>query len=369
METQCRIVTFGEIMLRLSPHTHERLFQSPVLETTFGGSEANVAASLAILGSNSAFITALPDNPIGAAASRFLSSFGVDVRAILCPPPARMGVYFNEMGACQRPSKVIYDRAMSAAAMTEAESYNFQRLLTGASWFHISGVTPAISEAAADSALAAVKTAKDAGLTVSLDLNYRAKLWNYGKNNVDVMRALAQYADVIIANEEDIQKNLGIALKDSRDWMTGGGPNETIREHAMRMGQTRSDKLFPYKSLCHEVKRQFPNVSRVAVTLRESVSADVNGWQAVLNGTGGFFISRRYELSRIVDRLGAGDSFAAGLIYALTTSPYCDDEQKALEFATAASCLKHSIPGDFNLSTKSEVEFLMAGNGNGRIQR
>lgn len=366
MDTQCRIVTFGEIMLRLSPHTHERLFQSPVLETTFGGSEANVAASLAIFGCNSAFVTALPDNPIGQAASRFLSAFGVDVRAV--KKNARMGIYFNEMGACQRPSKVIYDRDMSAAATTKSEEYNFARLLTGASWFHVSGVTPAISQIAADSALAAVRAAKDAGLTVSLDLNYRAKLWQYGKSNVDVMREMAKYADVIIANEEDIQKNLGIALVDKNAQMRGVNPSgaETQREMAMRMSQTKADKLSPYKVLCREVKRQFPNVARVAVTLRESVSADVNGWSAVMDGTGGFFISRRYELSRIVDRLGAGDSFAAGLIFALINYA---DEEKALEFAAAASCLKHSIPGDFNLSTKEEVEFLMAGNGNGRIQR
>lgn len=338
---QGRIVTFGEIMLRLSPPEHERLFQSPRLNTTFGGSEANVAASLAIFGCNSVFITALPDGPIGTAASRFLSSFGVDVRAIV--RPGRMGIYFNEMGACQRPSKVIYDRDGSCAATAEPADYNFPMLFSLSSWFHVSGVTPAISRAAANSALAAVAAAKTAGLTVSLDLNYRARLWRYGADNIEMMRCLAQYADVIIANEEDIQKNLGIALEEK-----GGGNT-------------------PYKALCAEVKKQFPNVSRVAVTLRESFSADVNGWSAVLDGTDGFHISRRYELSRIIDRLGAGDSFAAGLIYGLNA--FSGDEQKALEFATAASCLKHSIPGDFNLSTKEEVEFLMAGNGSGRIQR
>lgn len=366
METQCRIVTFGEIMLRLSPQGHERLFQSPTLTTTFGGSEANVAASLAIFGANSAFITALPDNPIGAAASRFLSSFGVDVRAVVCPPPARMGIYFNEMGACQRPSKVIYDRGMSAAAITRPDAYNFPRLLGGSSWLHVSGVTPAISQAAADSALEAVRSAKDAGLTVSLDLNYRAKLWKYGKDNVEVMRELAKYADVIIANEEDIQKSLGIATKNNKASAPYAVRTGLDGPLSVRPPQSAADKRAPYKSLCQEVKRQFPNVVRVAVTLRDSVSADVNGWQAVLDGTSGFFVSRRYDISRIVDRLGAGDSFAAALIYALVNY---DDEVKSLEFATAASCLKHSIPGDFNLSTRDEVEFLMAGNCSGRIQR
>lgn len=355
MKSQCRIITFGEIMLRLSPPEHERLFQSPSLTTTFGGSEANVAASLAIFGCNSAFITALPDNPIGTAASRFLSSFGVDVRAVIMQ--RRMGIYFNEMGACQRPSKVIYDRDMSAASTATPEDYNFPMLLMGASWFHVSGVMPAISLAAAESTLSAVRAAKDAGLTVSLDLNYRAKLWRYGKNNVDVMRELARYADIIIANEEDIQKNLGIALESKYGTGISAGS----------VPMSASGGSAPYKALCQEVKRQFPNVTGVAVTLRESFSADVNGWSAVFDGSDGFHISHHYELSRIVDRLGAGDSFAAGLIYGLTT--FSGDEQRALEFAAAASCLKHSIPGDFNLSTKSEVEFLMAGGGNGRIQR
>lgn len=358
------IVTFGEIMLRLSPPLHERLFQSPVLQTTFGGSEANVAASLAIFGAKSAFITALPDNPIGEAARRFLSSFGVDVRAVI--KPSRMGIYFNEMGACQRPSKVIYDRDMSAAATAVPEDYGFDKRLEGASWFHVSGVTPAISQAAADSALAAVKAAKAAGITVSLDLNYRAKLWKYGKNNIEVMRGLAKYADVIIANEEDIQKSLGIALDDKDTANT----DETMTAKSTAVADSEdcggTNTAEKYKTLCKKVKHEFPNVSRVAVTLRKSISADVNGWQAVLDGKDGFFASHRYEIRNIVDRLGAGDSFAAGLIYAINE---WGDEERALEFAAAASCLKHSIPGDFNLATKQEVEFLMAGGSDGRIQR
>lgn len=341
MRVKKKIVTFGEIMLRLSPPERERLFQSPSFRATFGGSEANVAASLAMFGCESVFVTALPSNDLGKAAARFLSSFGVSVRAAFAE--GRLGIYFSETGACQRPSKVIYDREGSRAAVASAGDYGFESALEGASWFHVSGVTPAISRAAADSALFAMKTARGMGVPVSFDLNYRAKLWRYGAGNVEVMRELAASADVIIANEEDIQKNLGIAL------------------------EKRASPVESYKALCAKVKDEFPRARRVAVTLRDSVSADVNGWSAVMDGERGFLESREYEIVGIVDRLGAGDSFAAGLIYGLLN--FEGDEKKALDFAAAASCLKHSVHGDFNIVTKDEVEFLMNGDESGRIQR
>jgi len=334
------IVTFGEIMLRLRPPGDELLFQSPVLETVFGGSEANVAVSVAVLGGCSVYVTALPSNPVGDAAVRTLRSYGVDVNAFRSE--GRMGIYYLEGGACQRPSRVIYDRENSCFAVSGPERYNWDSLLCGAGWFHISGVTPAVSQRACDCAFAAVQAARKQGAVVSLDLNYRSRLWQYGKDAPDVLRELVRNADVLIANEEDIQKCLGIGL------------NEHL--HA--------DEAF--RELCDEVKRQFPNVKMAAVTLRCSYSADRNGWSAVLSGENGYYKSQQYDIENIVERVGAGDSFAAALIYALTE---WRDEQKALEFAAASSCLKHSVPGDFNLVNKEQVLALMNGNGSGRIQR
>ena len=247
-----------------------------------------------------------------------------------------------EDGACQRPSKVIYDRSQSCLAVTPSSEYDWKSIMTDATWFHLSGVTPAVSQIAADCAFDAIKTAKQMGATVSLDLNYRKKLWKYGKSASQVMTELAKMADVIIANEEDIQSCLGISLRNF---------NTTTES---------------YRDLCQQVKKQYPNVKIVAVTLRHSYSADKNGWSTVMLGTEKFYESTRYEIENIVERVGAGDSFAAGLIYGLTEF---NDEQKSLEFATAASCLKHSICGDFNLSTKDEVIALMNGNSTGRIQR
>jgi 2-dehydro-3-deoxygluconokinase len=335
-----KIVTFGEIMLRLRPPDHELLFQSPVLETVFGGSEANVAVSLALFGSNSVYVTALPDNVLGDAAVRTLRSYGVTVQPYRTG--GRLGIYYLESGACQRPSQVIYDRSGSCFAVAGADKYDWKTIFTGASWFHISGVTPAVSPQAGDCAFVAVEAAKKAGAVVSLDLNYRAKLWQYGKNAPEVLCRLTRLVDVVIANEEDIQKCLGISLENA-------GRPETA-----------------YRNLCSEVKKQFPDVSIVAVTLRHSYSADRNGWAAVLSGTSGFFVSRKYDIENIVERVGAGDSFAAALIYGLTE---WNDEKQALEFAVAASCLKHSVPGDFNLVDKKQVLSLMAGNATGRIQR
>lgn len=331
-------------MLRLKPEGKERFFQSPKLESVFGGSEANVAVSLSIFGKNVEYITALPDNAIGRGAENSLSQYGVNVNAL--KKDGRLGIYFLEDGACQRPSQVIYDRAGSCFAVTKAAEYCWSEKFSNAGWFHVSGVSPAVSEESCDSVIAAVDEAKKAGCTVSVDLNYRKKLWKYGRTPESVMRQLASKADVLIANEEDIQYCLGIPLKNF------------------------NTPLESYRNLCEDVKKAFPNVQVVAVTLRQSYSADRNGWSAVLSGKTGFYESAHYDIENIVERVGAGDSFAAGLIYGLSTfSQDSEGERKTLDFATAAGCLKHSIAGDFNLATKEEVENLAKGNTNGRIQR
>ena len=339
-----KIVLFGELMLRLKPSGKERLFQSPCLESVFGGSEANVAVSLAVFGKNVCYVTALPDNAVGEAAAASLRYYGVCVDALR--KPGRLGIYYLEDGACQRPSQVIYDRSGSCLAVTKSDEYDWENIFDGCSWFHLSGVTPAVSAEAADCALYAVKKAHKCGARVSVDLNYRKKLWKYGKSANEVMRVLAENADVLIANEEDIQHCLGIPL---RNFTT---PAES------------------YRDLCVQVKKQFPNVDYVAVTLRHSYSADRNGWSSVLLGKFGFYEGAHYDIENIVERVGAGDSFAAGLIYGLTEFDMnSEGERKALDFATAASCLKHSVPGDFNLVRKEEVYSLMSGNAAGRIQR
>ncbi|MDD3424121.1 sugar kinase [Sphaerochaeta sp.] len=342
-----KYVTFGEIMLRLKSPGHERFFQSPLMEATFGGGEANVAVSLSLLGKDAKFVTALPANAIGEAAVREVRKYGVDTSSIKMTKGGRVGIYFLETGANQRPSSVVYDRAESSIALSKPSDFDFVSIMADAEWLHVTGITPAISQEAADSCLAAMQQAKKAGATVSIDLNYRKKLWNYGKKAPEVMRELVKFADVIVANEEDIQKCLAIEAK--VDVTTG---ELDIEE---------------YKALTAEVKAQFPNISVVAVTLRESKSADHNGWSAALSGKSGFYLSRHYEITDIIDRVGGGDSFSAGLIYAL--SEYGDDEQYAINFAVAASALKHSIDGDFNLSTKAEVEALLKGDGSGRVQR
>lgn len=342
-----KFVTFGEIMLRLRSEEHERLFQTKRLEATFGGGEANVAVSLSILGKDAKFVTALPNNAVGEAASRELKKYDVDTSDIVLTEDGRVGIYFLETGANQRPSSVVYDRANSSIALAKPSDFNFKEIFKDAAWFHITGITPALSQNAADCALEAMKCAKENGLTVSIDLNFRKKLWKYGKTAPEVMRGLVPYADVIIANEEDIQKCLGIEADSD---VTSGKLDKNV-----------------YRSLAEKVKAQFPNVEKVAITLRESKSADRNGWSAALLGSTGFYLSKQYEITDIIDRVGGGDSFSAGIIYGL--SEYSDDEEYALNFAVAASCLKHSINGDFNLSRKSEVEALCKGDGSGRVQR
>lgn len=340
-----RVVTFGEVMLRLKAPGFERLFQSPVLEATFGGAEANVAVSLSHYGVPVSFVSAIPANNIGDACIAELRRYGVDASRINRQGD-RLGVYFLEPGANQRPSKITYDRAGSSIATAKRGDFDWNAILDGADWFHISGVTPAISAGAADVALEAVQAARAKGVMVSCDYNYRKNLWRWGRKAPDVMRELAKYVHVGIANEEDCQRALGIEV-----------PVDV--EH----GKLEVDA---YRTLAQRVLDMFPNLEMQIITLRESHSADHNGWSAVLATRTRFLCSRRYDITDIVDRVGAGDSFAAGLIFGMLT--YRDDA-RALEFATAASCLKHSILGDFNRVSVPEVEALIQGDASGRVQR
>lgn len=338
-------VTFGEIMLRLKTPGNERFFQSPAFEATFGGGEANVAVSLSNFGLDAAFVTALPDNDIGDAALRELRSFGVDT-SLVRRSGERLGIYFLETGANQRPSKVVYDRAGSAIAEARPGDFDWERIFDGARWFHITGITPALSRSAAELSFEAVKAARAKSVTVSCDFNYRGKLWKYGKSAPEVMTELVRHVDVGIANEEDCQKSLGI----ESDVDVESGALDIKR----------------YEALSAKVLDAYPNLSVMAITLRESKSADRNGWGACLRDERGFHVSRRYEITDIVDRVGGGDSFASGLIYGLNAY---DDRLQAVEFAVAASCLKHSIMGDFNRVTAGEVAKLMGGDASGRVQR
>ena len=338
-------LTFGEIMLRLKPPGHERFFQSPLLEATFGGGEANVAVSLANFGLHAGFVSALPDNDIGEAALRELRRYGVDTTHIR-RTGERVGIYYLETGANQRPSKVVYDRTGSSMCMANPGDFDWQKILGGAKWLHITGITPALSAAAGDLSLEAVAAAKKAGITVSCDFNFRSKLWKYGKSAPEVMTELVKYVDVGMANEEDCQNSLGITA----DVDVESGELD-------RAG---------YEALSAKVLEKFPELSVIAITLRESYSADRNGWSACLRDADGFRLSRRYEVMDMIDRVGGGDSFASALIYGLNSY---EDRQQSLEFAVAASCLKHSISGDFNRVTVAEVERLMRGNASGRVQR
>lgn len=339
-----KAVTFGEIMLRLKSPGNERLFQSPVLEATFGGGEANVAVSLANYGVDASYVTVLPDNDIAKACLMELRKFGVDVSNIK-RASGRVGIYYLEAGANQRPSNVVYDREGASIAKVQPGDLDWASIFAGKNWFHFTGITPALSLSAAETCLEAAKKAKEMGLTVSCDLNYRAKLWKYGKTAREVMEGLMQYIDIAIANEEDCQKSLGITV-----------------DTGVETGELNTDL---YKLMTEKVLKQFPNLKAIAITLRESKSADHNEWSACIND-GTFYLSRKYNITDIVDRVGGGDSFGAGLIYGLDKY---GDSKNALEFAVAASCLKHSISGDFNRVSASEVEKLMGGNATGRISR
>ncbi len=340
-----KFLTFGEIMLRLKAPGHERFFQSPMLEATFGGGEANVAVSLANYGMDAAFLTVLPQNEIAEACIREMRGFGVDMSQVQYGS-GRMGIYFLESGANQLPSKVVYDRGDSALSLAKPGTIDWEKAFAGVGWFHITGITPALSGNAMELSIDAVSEAKKRGITVSCDLNYRKNLWKYGKDACEVMREIAKYVDIAIANEEDVQKALGITT-----------------DVVVESGELDRGK---YKALGDKVLEEYPNMEMIAITLRESRSADTNGWAACLNDRERFYESKRYLINDIIDRVGGGDSFAGGLLYGLHTY---QDKRRALEFAAAASCLKHSIIGDFNRIGVSDVEKLMSGDGSGRVQR
>jgi len=333
-------------MLRLAPPGLERFLQSPQFVATFGGGEANVAVALAVFGMPAAYVTVLPPNhPIADAAIGELRRFGVDTSHIV-RAKGRMPVYYVEPGANQRPSKVVYDRDNSAIAIAKPGDVNWDRVFDGAGWFHISGITPALSATAADLSRQAMEQARQKGLTVSCDLNYRKNLWKYGKTAAEVMRELVRFVDVAIANEEDCQMALGIQAG--------------VDVHSGKLDREQ------YRALAEKVLGGFPNLKMIAITLRESYSASHNGWSACLADGKEFLTSRHYDITHIVDRVGGGDCFAGGLIYGLQS---LTSHQEALEFAVAASCLKHSIAGDFNRFSVEEVQALVKGGGSGRVQR
>ncbi|HEY5157036.1 MAG TPA: sugar kinase [Anaerolineales bacterium] len=342
-----RIVTFGEIMLRLSPPGHLRFGQARSFEAIYGGGEANVAASLVNFGLPADFVTRLPTNDLGEACLQYLRACGVGTELILRGGD-RLGIYFLENGAAQRGSKVMYDRAGSAFATLQPGMIDWVKILKGATWFHWTGITPAVSEGAAAVCLEGVRAARALGLTVSCDLNYRAKLWKGGKPAGEVMAELMTSCDLAVANEEDADKFFGIRAPDT---------------------DVTSGRLDPekYRSVCEQLARRFPHLETIAITLRGSLSAGHNTWSAVLWKQDQFHSGPTYDLPDIVDRVGAGDAFSAGLIYALNR--FGGDPQRALAFAIAASALKHSIFGDFNLVTVAEVEALMTGNASGRVSR
>ena len=341
-----RFVTFGEIMLRLTPPDHELLFQTNRLVATFGGAEANVAVSLANYGEKVSYVTAAPANPVGDAMVKEMRSFGIDTSCIL-RKGERLGVYYTETGAAMRPSKVVYDRAGSSISEVKPGDFDWDKILAGAKWFHTTGITPALSEGAAAVALEAVKACRTKGITVSCDLNYRNKLWKWGKSAREVMTEFARYVDVTIANEEDCQKCLGIEI-----------------DVDVTAGELDVSK---YRVLADKVMAAYPDMKYLAVSLRESVSADWNGWSAVLaDNKGSFFKSKKYEIRDIVDRIGGGDSFGSGLIWGLNN---LGGPQEALEFSVAASALKHTVYGDFNRVTREDVLKLAGGDASGRVQR
>lgn len=359
------IVTFGEIMCRLATPGNLRLRQTRELEVTYAGAEASVAASICNFGGMARYVTALPKHALAEATMDTLRAVGIDTRFVLRTETGRLGLYFLETGANHRPSYVLYDRADSAIAITPADQYEWDAILDGAQWLHLSGITPALSQIAAQATLVAAHKAKAAGAQISIDLNFRKKLWQWdsakpaGELAGDTMRGILPFVDVVIANEEDCADVLGIQAEDTD---VQAGTLNTAR----------------YPEVARQVVSQFPNVRKVAITLRESLSATHNNWGgmlydaeldeayfAPLDNAGNY---QPYQIKNIVDRVGGGDAFAGGLIFALT-NPDLSDLQTAVKFAVAASCLKHSIQGDFNFSTRAEVESLMGGSSSGRVVR
>ena len=362
-----RVVTFGEVMTRLRPPGFKRIAQAfpGTVDVSFGGAESNVAASIALLGGEVQFVTSLPRNPIADACIAYLRGLGVDTSQIVRTAEGRVGTYFLEVGANQRASSVVYDRAYSAIALQGPDAYDWERIFDGADWFHVTGITPALSREAADATIAAVRHAKQRSLTVSCDLNFRAKLWKWEQGTEPrtlarrTMEQVLPYVDVVIANEADADDVLGIRA------------GQTVVESG-------SLHIERYPDVARQIVARFANVSTVAITLRESVSASHNRWGAMLfdaqSDTASFAPQRdgRYvpnEITNIVDRVGAGDSFGAALIVALRDPEFADDRQQQLSFAVAASTLSHSIEGDVNLVGRKEIATLSAGDASGRVQR
>ena len=344
-----KVVTFGEIMLRLATPGFQRFIQSASLNATFGGGEANVAVSLANYGIDTEFVTRLPNNDIADWCISELRKYNVGTKEII-RGGERVGIYFLETGAVSRSSKVVYDRANSSIADIKPGMINWHEVLKDADWFHWTGITPALSQGAADACLEAIKVANELGVTVSTDLNYRKNLWKYGKKASEVMPELVAGCDIILGNEEDAEKVFGIKPEGFDAEHTGGEVDAA-----------------EFQSVCAQLMNKFPRARKVIITLRGSINANHNTWGGVLYSNDTLHQSKRYDITHIVDRVGGGDSFMGGLIYGLLT--YTDDDQKALDFAVAASCLKHTIYGDFNLVTVSEVENLMKGDGSGRVMR
>ena len=343
-----KVVTFGEVMLRLATPGYERFSQAHRFDATFGGGEANVAVSLAQYGIDARFVTRLPDNDIARMCVSELRGLGVGVDDILYGGE-RIGIYYLETGAVARGSKVIYDRAHSSISEIGPGMVDWDKVLAGADWFHWTGITPALSQGAADACLEAIRAANRLGVKVSCDLNYRKKLWQYGKKASEVMPALVEGCDLILGNEEDAEKEFGIKPEGFDAEKTGG-----------EIDQTR------FESVCRQLMARFPRCRKVAITLRGSINANHNTWGGVLFDGTTLWQSRRYDITHIVDRVGGGDSFMGGLLYGLLTYP---TDQDAIEFAAAASALKHTIPGDYNRVTVAEVEGLVAGGGSGRVSR
>jgi 2-dehydro-3-deoxygluconokinase len=344
-----QVVTFGEIMLRLSPPDFLRFSQASSFDVTYGGGESNVAVSLANYGIPSCFVSRLPDNDLGECALIELRKRGVNTDQIIRGGD-RLGIYFLETGAVSRGSKVLYDRAHSAMAEIKPGMIDWNSIFKETSWFHFTGITPAISEGASAACLEAVQIATKMGVTISTDLNYRAKLWKYGGNREAIMTELTSYCDIILGNEEDAEKHFGMKPKNL---------NITKQGHKINAEA--------FQSVCKQMMKKFPRAKKVITTLRGSVSASNNTWAGVLYDGKKIYESPQYQINPIIDRVGGGDSFMGGLIYGLITYP--SNDQKALNFAVAASCLKHTIKGDANLVTIEEVEKLMSGDASGRVAR
>lgn len=342
-----KIITFGEIMLRLSPPAAQRFGQARSFDAIYGGGESNVAVTLSNFGLQTEFVTRLPENEIGEACLQYLRQYRVGTTHILRGGD-RLGIYFLENGSAMRGSQVIYDRANSSFATLKTGMVDWKAVFKEADWFHWTGITPAVSEESAAVCLEALKAARDLGVTISCDLNYREKLWKWGRSAGDVMEQLVPYCTVAIGNEEDAEKVFGIRALQSN----------------VTQGDVTGDK---YSSVCEVLHHKFPGLMTIAITLRGSISASHNTWSGILWQAGKLFAAPVYDITSIVDRVGAGDAFMGGLIYGLVS--FSGDPQKALQFAAAASALKHSIFGDFNLASVAEVEKLMKGDASGRVSR